>query len=216
MRFFAIGLVLLVCACACAGKVSRPALTVRVVDSASRQPIPGIPVAYAVEVYVWHPRLLGIIPRPDPTLGRRLVRKMRGSTDAKGEVVFEVRDIRLTRDEEVSGELVIVNVGVDGEHEMARAELKDLEQLCRTGSPLCPDGTPDDIDVILGATPDSDWRRDVLHAGVERHRGRILLIHPVLVESRPPPQADEEVTFVDHLSSRQKPEVLLVALDRLP
>lgn len=214
LRLLILAALILGCDSGRAKSTSKPPLTIRVVDSRTQQPIAGAPVAYAVESYVTRPKMLGFIPRPDPTLGYRLTKKLRGTTDARGEVVFGVEDLRLPQYEEVVGELVFVNVRVDMGHAIARAKLDDFEQLCRTGSPLCPGGKPDDTDVIWAVVSDSDARRLVLHASQDGHGGLIVLVHPALVEPRRPQGSDEEVGVVDQLSPRDKPSVLLVALER--
>lgn len=216
LRLLILAALFLACDFGRAKSVSRPPLTVRVVDSHTQRPIAGAPVGYAVESYVKRPKLLGFIPRPDPTLGYRLTKKLRGTTDVRGEVVFGVDDLRLSRDEEVVGELVFVNVRVDMGHPIARAKLDDFEQLCRTGSPLCPGAKPDEADVIWAVTPDSDARRLVLHASQEGHHGLIILVNAAVIEGRGPHRSDEEVGVVDQLSPREKPSVLLVAVERSP
>lgn len=202
------------CLKGCPGTVSVPALTLRVVDAESHRPLAGMSVAYGLECGMLHGRFLGIIPSPNPTLGFKLVHRRRTVTDASGEAVFGPYALRLAGNEEVVGEILLINTRVDTASSLAMETQRTLEADCREGSPTCS-GKPTELDVAWRNASSEADRREVLRAVQVSHRGEVLFIFPRLYEPAADGRQPGEVGLRHLVSERAGPEVVEVHLRRM-
>jgi hypothetical protein len=204
---------LLGCFSGCPKSARLQPIKVVVVDEATRRPLAGVPVAYIVHAEVSRPKLLGIVPPPEPTLTYRIVRKERAISNSSGEAVFEVQALRLAGDESVSTEEVFVNVAIQEHSPVARILRATSEELCRGGNRSCSD-TPDDLDLIARLDLIPDERRDGLQPATPQWTGACVIFAksfdgPMLADP------SERVTLRGVVSERQTLETVVVGLRHL-
>lgn len=190
----------------------RP-ITLKVVDFETKRPLSGIDVSYAIQVSILRGKLLGLVPAADPTIGFKLVYKARGRTGESGEVTFRDDHLRLAGNEEVSDELVAVNVGVEDQSERSRFVLELLQDACRERRPTCL-GSPDEIDVIWQVATTAQDRADHLRPANSVYRGQLLVVTPVLLEPPRDGAGPEVVSVRDVVSQRSTSELVVVELRR--
>lgn len=157
----------------------RP-VRVRVVDAATKQPLEGVPVVYALQAMVMRDRILGIVPVPlEPDIGPRLVHKERGATDASGDVVLTGGKVPLRGNERLYESFLLVNLGVDLKDRIAQLALDAELSGCRRAATTCPPTPPDDVDVALKMI---QWFEDdrvrVFRNAAPAHRGEVVITVP--------------------------------------
>jgi hypothetical protein len=159
----------------------RP-LRVRVVDAATKRPLEGVPVSYALQAMVMR-RVLGLWPAPIAAdIGPRVVAKVRGTTDAAGEVELRAGTVRLRADERLYEEFVLVNLEVDMAERLAQVTLEAEESGCRGAGEhraTCPAERADAVDVALRALQLFEEDRVRLFVNPDaRRRGVVVVTEP--------------------------------------
>ncbi len=153
----------------------RP-IRVRVVDAATKQPLAGVAVSYALEAMVMR-EVLRLFSMPiEPDVGPRIVRKARGVTDANGEVELAAGKVRLKRNERLYRDLVLVNLGVDMGARSAATALDAERAGCARSPETCAATPPDDVDVALRMIAGFEEDRAAVFRNPDgRHRGVVVV-----------------------------------------
>ncbi len=181
-RFLALALAVGAGACFSPGarEVEIRPVRVRVVDAATKQPLEGVPVAYALQAMVMRDRILGLVPVPiEPDIGPRVVHKERGATDASGDAVLPGGKLSLRGNERLYESFLLVNVAVDPGDRVAQIALDAELAGCQRGATTCPRTPPDDVDVALRLIQGfEDDRVRAFRNPAPAHRGEVVITVP--------------------------------------
>lgn len=168
-----------VLAVGCPSPKARPfflrSLTVRVVEARTGDPLAGVPVSYMVTTR------MSRFSRPSPAgprvdVGPRHAVRVRGVTDASGDVTFRVGEVPLNAMEEFRSENILINVEGDMTAPLAETVRRIEEESCRSGHPLCRVPV-EDVDIVWRAAQDgTDARAQILRRPMPQFEGMLLVV----------------------------------------
>lgn len=104
------GLLAIVFLSSCTIAQVRP-ITIKVIDKETKAPMKNVQVYYAVKSWRYTPKVLFVIPNPDPSSWSTEVVE-RVYTDDSGVVSFGPRSLLLRRSEKIFGEYIYINLDV--------------------------------------------------------------------------------------------------------
>lgn len=188
-----------------------PELSMQVVDDRDGTPLTGITVQYGAKYEVSRGKFLGFIQSPEPTLGFRLELLPEVGTDRTGLAIFGERRIALPANENLSVEMLLINVRVDASRSQA-AYLRDTLSLGCRGSDASCHWPPSDAGIAMWVAHSDSERRALLLPADDRYTGVVLLVHgppriPALEGG-----GDSSIAGVEHISERSGPERIVVRL----
>lgn len=155
-------------------------------------------------------------------IGPRVTYKVRGRTDANGEIELRAGALRVPGNERLYQEFVLVNVDVDMDYGMSRLTLESLEANCTSKHATCSGSPPDAIDVAISLYPSiKEWRVAAFRNPLDGYRGALLVNVPSLerhdgYRDFTVPEDRFRLTFNFSLPSKGPQQAVVLELDPRP